>query len=119
MRCWDEIPLLSLPHCHMRLLRCSSGVQVLETCEQKSFFAFNFPSLGSPGVIPNPALTPWVVWGKLILSCSCLESETSSESPEPSEGAEPAEEESALHCLWVDKFTPRRYLELLSDDVRC
>lgn len=30
-----------------------------------------------------------------------------------------AEEESASHCLWVDKFTPRRYIELLSDDVRC
>ncbi|XP_068279462.1 chromosome transmission fidelity protein 18 homolog [Nyctibius grandis] len=53
---------------------------------------------------------------------SCLESETSAESPEPSEEAELAnEEESALHCLWVDKFTPRRYMELLSDDYtnRC
>ncbi|XP_050762128.1 chromosome transmission fidelity protein 18 homolog [Gymnogyps californianus] len=53
---------------------------------------------------------------------SCLESETSAESPEPSREAEPAdEEESALHCLWVDKFTPRRYMELLSDDYtnRC
>lgn len=30
-----------------------------------------------------------------------------------------AEEESASHCLWVDKFMPRRYMELLSDDVRC
>lgn len=29
-----------------------------------------------------------------------------------------AEEEPAPHCLWVDKFTPRRYMELLSDDVR-
>uniref|UniRef100_A0A8C0AV45 Chromosome transmission fidelity factor 18 n=1 Tax=Buteo japonicus TaxID=224669 RepID=A0A8C0AV45_9AVES len=48
-------------------------------------------------------------------------SPTSTESPEPSEEAEPAEEESAPHCLWVDKFTPRRYLELLSDDYtnRC
>ncbi|KGL85981.1 Chromosome transmission fidelity protein 18, partial [Charadrius vociferus] len=53
---------------------------------------------------------------------SCLESETSAESPEPRGEAEPAdEEESALHCLWVDKFTPRRYMELLSDDYtnRC
>ncbi|NXW57448.1 CTF18 protein, partial [Eurystomus gularis] len=53
---------------------------------------------------------------------NCLESETSTESPEPSGEAEPAdEEESALHCLWVDKFTPRRYMELLSDDYtnRC
>uniref|UniRef100_A0A8C0EYE2 Chromosome transmission fidelity factor 18 n=1 Tax=Bubo bubo TaxID=30461 RepID=A0A8C0EYE2_BUBBB len=36
--------------------------------------------------------------------------------------AEPTdEEESALHCLWVDKFMPRRYMELLSDDYtnRC
>lgn len=30
-----------------------------------------------------------------------------------------AQEESASHCLWVDKFTPQRYMELLSDDVRC
>lgn len=30
-----------------------------------------------------------------------------------------AQEESAPHCLWVDKFTPQRYMELLSDDVRC
>ncbi|NXY51398.1 CTF18 protein, partial [Ceuthmochares aereus] len=53
---------------------------------------------------------------------SCLENEASTETPEPSEEAEPAdEEESALHCLWVDKFTPRRYVELLSDDYtnRC
>ncbi|XP_075021590.1 chromosome transmission fidelity protein 18 homolog isoform X2 [Calonectris borealis] len=53
---------------------------------------------------------------------SCLESETSAESPEPTGEVEPAdEEESALHFLWVDKFTPRRYMELLSDDYtnRC
>ncbi|XP_030341158.1 chromosome transmission fidelity protein 18 homolog isoform X2 [Strigops habroptila] len=53
---------------------------------------------------------------------SCLERETSTESPEPAVEAEPADEEdSALHCLWVDKFTPRRYMELLSDDYtnRC
>uniref|UniRef100_A0A8C9MTP1 ATPase AAA-type core domain-containing protein n=1 Tax=Serinus canaria TaxID=9135 RepID=A0A8C9MTP1_SERCA len=30
-------------------------------------------------------------------------------------------EESESHCLWVDKFTPKRYMELLSDDYtnRC
>ncbi|XP_072205167.1 chromosome transmission fidelity protein 18 homolog isoform X2 [Excalfactoria chinensis] len=30
-------------------------------------------------------------------------------------------EEPTLHCLWVDKFAPRRYIELLSDDYtnRC
>ncbi|KAM6250098.1 chromosome transmission fidelity protein 18 homolog [Porphyrio hochstetteri] len=53
---------------------------------------------------------------------SCLESETSTESPEPTREVGPAaEEESAPHCLWVDKFTPRRYVELLSDDYtnRC
>ncbi|XP_054246859.1 chromosome transmission fidelity protein 18 homolog [Indicator indicator] len=52
---------------------------------------------------------------------SCLQSETSPESPEPSEEVEPAEKESAQHCLWVDKFAPRRYIELLSDDYtnRC
>ncbi|XP_064317477.1 chromosome transmission fidelity protein 18 homolog isoform X2 [Phalacrocorax carbo] len=52
---------------------------------------------------------------------SCLESETSTESLEPVGEAEPADEEPALHCLWVDKFTPRRYMDLLSDDYtnRC
>ncbi|NWS53974.1 CTF18 protein, partial [Chunga burmeisteri] len=51
-----------------------------------------------------------------------INSETSAESPEPGGEAELAdEEESTLHCLWVDKFTPRRYMELLSDDYtnRC
>ncbi|NXX20085.1 CTF18 protein, partial [Podargus strigoides] len=52
-----------------------------------------------------------------------INSETSAKSPEPSGEAEMVdeEEESALHCLWVDKFTPRRYMELLSDDYtnRC
>ncbi|NXO81786.1 CTF18 protein, partial [Sitta europaea] len=49
---------------------------------------------------------------------SCLGSEPSAESPDPSLDTE---EESESHCLWVDKFTPRRYLELLSDDYtnRC
>ncbi|NXI35892.1 CTF18 protein, partial [Galbula dea] len=53
---------------------------------------------------------------------SCLESETSTETPEPSKDVEAAaEEEPAVHCLWVDKFAPRRYMELLSDDYtnRC
>ncbi|NWT57757.1 CTF18 protein, partial [Erythrocercus mccallii] len=53
---------------------------------------------------------------------SCLGSEASAESPDPSTDTEPAaEEESAPHCLWVDKFSPRRYMELLSDDYtnRC
>ncbi|XP_039588580.1 chromosome transmission fidelity protein 18 homolog isoform X1 [Passer montanus] len=53
---------------------------------------------------------------------SCLGSEPSAESPEPSMDTAPAaEEEPAPHCLWVDKFTPRRYMELLSDDYtnRC
>ncbi|XP_009863378.1 PREDICTED: chromosome transmission fidelity protein 18 homolog, partial [Apaloderma vittatum] len=53
---------------------------------------------------------------------SCLESETDTKNPEPHGEAEPLdEEECALHCLWVDKFTPRRYMELLSDDYtnRC
>ncbi|RLV89598.1 hypothetical protein DV515_00014812 [Chloebia gouldiae] len=51
---------------------------------------------------------------------SCLGSEPSSESPDPSVDTAPAaQEESASHCLWVDKFSPQRYMELLSDDVRC
>uniref|UniRef100_A0A8D0FKX4 Chromosome transmission fidelity protein 18 homolog n=1 Tax=Strix occidentalis caurina TaxID=311401 RepID=A0A8D0FKX4_STROC len=57
-----------------------------------------------------------------VLEASCLESESSAESPEPRGESEPAdEEESVLHCLWVDKFMPRRYMELLSDDYtnRC
>ncbi|KAJ7395956.1 chromosome transmission fidelity protein 18 [Pitangus sulphuratus] len=51
---------------------------------------------------------------------SCLESEPSTESLDPGGDTDP-EEESAPHCLWVDKFTPRRYIELLSDDYtnRC
>ncbi|XP_035195375.1 chromosome transmission fidelity protein 18 homolog isoform X2 [Oxyura jamaicensis] len=51
---------------------------------------------------------------------SCLE--TCDDTVEPQEAAEAADkEESTLHCLWVDKFTPRRYMELLSDDYtnRC
>ncbi|NWI62462.1 CTF18 protein, partial [Todus mexicanus] len=52
-----------------------------------------------------------------------INDETSAESSEPHRDRELAEEEeeSALHCLWVDKFTPRRYMELLSDDYtnRC
>ncbi|KAL2298846.1 hypothetical protein Nmel_014452, partial [Mimus melanotis] len=53
---------------------------------------------------------------------SCLGSEPSAESPDPSMDTDPAaEEEPASHCLWVDKFTPQRYMELLSDDYtnRC
>ncbi|XP_006024080.1 chromosome transmission fidelity protein 18 homolog isoform X1 [Alligator sinensis] len=45
------------------------------------------------------------------------------ENSEPSEEADMAneEEESTQHCLWVDRFTPRHYTELLSDDYtnRC
>ncbi|NXE98803.1 CTF18 protein, partial [Menura novaehollandiae] len=51
-----------------------------------------------------------------------INSEPSAESPDPGGNTDPAaEEESSLHCLWVDKFTPRRYMELLSDDYtnRC
>ncbi|XP_064582324.1 chromosome transmission fidelity protein 18 homolog isoform X1 [Zonotrichia leucophrys gambelii] len=53
---------------------------------------------------------------------SCLGSEASTESPDPSMDTAPAaQEEPASHCLWVDKFTPQRYMELLSDDYtnRC
>ncbi|XP_065588837.1 chromosome transmission fidelity protein 18 homolog isoform X1 [Cyrtonyx montezumae] len=48
---------------------------------------------------------------------SCLES--SHEAME--QPGDTGEEESAPHCLWVDKFAPRRYVELLSDDYtnRC
>ncbi|NWI51279.1 CTF18 protein, partial [Calyptomena viridis] len=51
-----------------------------------------------------------------------ITSEPSTESLEPGgDTGLGAEEESASHCLWVDKFTPRRYIELLSDDYtnRC
>ncbi|NXS56382.1 CTF18 protein, partial [Brachypteracias leptosomus] len=51
-----------------------------------------------------------------------INNETSAENPETSEDMELVdEEESSQHCLWVDKFTPRRYMELLSDDYtnRC
>ncbi|XP_068555435.1 chromosome transmission fidelity protein 18 homolog [Anas acuta] len=53
---------------------------------------------------------------------SCLETCDDTNTAEPQEAAEAADkEESSLHCLWVDKFTPRRYMELLSDDYtnRC
>ncbi|XP_053813966.1 chromosome transmission fidelity protein 18 homolog [Vidua chalybeata] len=53
---------------------------------------------------------------------SCLGSEPSAESPDASMDTAPAaQEEPASHCLWVDKFTPQRYMELLSDDYtnRC
>ncbi|NXM78068.1 CTF18 protein, partial [Serilophus lunatus] len=53
---------------------------------------------------------------------SCLESEPSTEGLGSGGDKDPgAEEEPASHCLWVDKFTPRRYMELLSDDYtnRC
>ncbi|XP_029431902.1 chromosome transmission fidelity protein 18 homolog [Rhinatrema bivittatum] len=45
--------------------------------------------------------------------------------PEPTEAAGDEEEEdgdeATSHCLWVDRFTPRHYTELLSDDYtnRC
>ncbi|NXB74857.1 CTF18 protein, partial [Donacobius atricapilla] len=51
-----------------------------------------------------------------------INSEPSAEGPQPSpEPAPAAQEDSAPHCLWVDKFAPRRYMELLSDDYtnRC
>ncbi|XP_063171230.1 chromosome transmission fidelity protein 18 homolog isoform X2 [Candoia aspera] len=51
--------------------------------------------------------------------------ETQDEAPVPNGGEESSGrldvEASALHSLWVDQFTPRRYVELLSDDYtnRC
>ncbi|NXE71143.1 CTF18 protein, partial [Calcarius ornatus] len=49
-----------------------------------------------------------------------INSEPGTESPDPSMDTAPAaQEEPASHCLWVDKFTPQRYMELLSDDVSC
>ncbi|NXK92871.1 CTF18 protein, partial [Formicarius rufipectus] len=51
-----------------------------------------------------------------------LGSEPSTESLEPAGDMDvAAEEDSAPNCLWVDKFTPQRYMELLSDDYtnRC
>lgn len=75
-------------------------------------------SLGSLGLVPSPVLAPCVVWDVLILPRSCLETCDDTNTMEPQEAAEAADkEESSLHCLWVDKFTPRRYMELLSDDV--
>lgn len=75
-------------------------------------------SLGSLGLVPSPVLAPCVVWDVLILPRSCLETCDDTNTTEPQEAAEAADkEESSLHCLWVDKFTPRRYMELLSDDV--
>ncbi|XP_010211448.1 PREDICTED: chromosome transmission fidelity protein 18 homolog [Tinamus guttatus] len=54
---------------------------------------------------------------------SCLESQVSDDTVEPREdaGRPEDEQEASSHCLWVDRFTPRRYTELLSDDYtnRC
>ncbi|XP_075755921.1 chromosome transmission fidelity protein 18 homolog [Pelodiscus sinensis] len=54
---------------------------------------------------------------------SHLHGEAESEALEANEETDGAddEDESALHCLWVDRFMPRRYTELLSDDYtnRC
>ncbi|XP_024068213.2 chromosome transmission fidelity protein 18 homolog isoform X2 [Terrapene carolina triunguis] len=54
---------------------------------------------------------------------SHLHGEAGNETSEPNEETDGAddEDESALHCLWVDRFTPRHYTELLSDDYtnRC
>ncbi|XP_021267350.1 chromosome transmission fidelity protein 18 homolog [Numida meleagris] len=52
---------------------------------------------------------------EIINSCP----ETSDEAMEQPRNTD--EEEPAPHCLWVDKFAPRRYMELLSDDYtnRC
>uniref|UniRef100_A0A8C5TU08 Chromosome transmission fidelity factor 18 n=1 Tax=Malurus cyaneus samueli TaxID=2593467 RepID=A0A8C5TU08_9PASS len=59
---------------------------------------------------------------QVLEASHCLESEPSAESPDASMDMDPAaQEESTSHCLWVDKFMPRRYMELLSDDYtnRC
>ncbi|NWR41163.1 CTF18 protein, partial [Regulus satrapa] len=51
-----------------------------------------------------------------------IDSEPGAESPDPSTDTAPAaQQESASHCLWVDKFMPRSYIDLLSDDYtnRC
>ncbi|NWZ45472.1 CTF18 protein, partial [Brachypodius atriceps] len=51
-----------------------------------------------------------------------ISSEAGTESPDSGMDTAPAaEEDPASHCLWVDRFTPRRYMELLSDDYtnRC
>uniref|UniRef100_A0A8C0JA05 Chromosome transmission fidelity factor 18 n=1 Tax=Chelonoidis abingdonii TaxID=106734 RepID=A0A8C0JA05_CHEAB len=66
------------------------------------------------------------VWYPIPISSSSshhLHGEAENETSEPNEETEGAddEDESALHCLWVDRFTPRHYTELLSDDYtnRC
>uniref|UniRef100_A0A8C9L5V5 ATPase AAA-type core domain-containing protein n=1 Tax=Pavo cristatus TaxID=9049 RepID=A0A8C9L5V5_PAVCR len=64
-----------------------------------------------------PALPPSVTWHVFTPPFSCLE--TSDEATE--QPGDMGEEEPTPHCLWVDKFAPRRYMELLSDDYtnRC
>lgn len=62
-----------------------------------------------------PALPPSVTWHVFTPPFSC--SETNDEATE--QPGDTGEEEPTPHCLWVDKFAPRRYIELLSDDVSC
>ncbi|XP_053132152.1 chromosome transmission fidelity protein 18 homolog isoform X2 [Hemicordylus capensis] len=62
---------------------------------------------------------------EILNSCLREEEEAQPEAPEPSEEEScPGEAEkdgSSLHSLWVDRFAPRHYMELLSDDYtnRC
>ncbi|NXD31502.1 CTF18 protein, partial [Spelaeornis formosus] len=48
-------------------------------------------------------------------------SEAGPEGADPGADEAPAAPEEPSHCLWVDKFAPRRFIELLSDDYtnRC
>ncbi|MEQ2199543.1 hypothetical protein XENOCAPTIV_002140, partial [Xenoophorus captivus] len=41
-----------------------------------------------------------------------------SENPEDQENEDPEDAEGRASRLWVDRFSPRHYTELLSDDVR-
>uniref|UniRef100_A0A8D2LPR5 Chromosome transmission fidelity protein 18 homolog n=1 Tax=Varanus komodoensis TaxID=61221 RepID=A0A8D2LPR5_VARKO len=60
-----------------------------------------------------------------LLSCSSPKEENQTEATVPGlkedSCGQAEEDESAQHSLWVDQFTPRHYVELLSDDYtnRC
>ena len=53
----------------------------------------------------------------LFLSRDVGESEPLFESEEPVRAGEEEEEESNRGILWVEKYSPKSYTELLSDDV--
>lgn len=111
---------------------------LIESLSSHACAAFNLPflcDLPRMGLliiddngVPGLSSAPWagLAWTSIFAFDYCSHLDDSAgmpenENSEPSEEADMAneEEESTQHCLWVDRFTPRHYTELLSDDVSC